>query len=269
MFKKQIQQKLQGIQACALGSSIVDKLLLIAYYIGVRVNRKLGKAYFTSPRQVSITYRNLSFKYTIGNLDDYRILEEMYIDKQYTLNLKGEVRTIVDIGSNVGTSIIYFLANYHQAKIYGFEPTTYCYELLKRTVGGYDRVTIEKKAIGIHDGQEAPIYIHPAGHSGSSNFFIEGSKKEQVPTITLDAIIEKYHLDSIDILKMDIEGLEYEVFQSFKHLSLVKYILVEIHPFVSGHSKEDFLALFPLFEILEIIPNPFSSKTILVKLKRR
>jgi len=264
-----IQNKLQGIGACTLGTSFWDVIRLYTYYVSIRLNRKLGVSYFKKPRSVSITYKNLSFTYLIANLDDYRILEEMYINKQYSFESEGEIKTIVDIGSNVGTSIIYFLAEYPNALIYGYEPTSYCFDRLRKTVGNYKTVTIEKKAIDTKDGGVATIYIHPLGHSGSSNFPITGSKSEQIPTTSLDAIVQKHNLSSIDILKVDIEGLEYEVFKTFKNLSRVKYILVEIHPAQSGRSQSDFLSLLPNFTVIKIEENPYSAKTIQIILKRK
>ncbi len=260
---------LQGLAACQLGSSFVDKGLLFAYYFSLRISRKLGKMFFSHVREINISYENLSFSYHIANLDDYRILEEMFVNEQYKLEVNESINTIVDLGSNVGTSIIYFLAKYPAARIYGVEPVKYCFELLTKTVGHYSNVTLEKKAAGGEDGKTVPIYIHPTGHSGSSNFFIEGGEKEEVPTISMDALVQKYGLTSIDILKVDIEGIEYEVFKNFKNLSLVKYILVEVHPFLSGHSVEEFLALCSGFEVIEIEKNAYTSKVCMVKLRNK
>ena len=134
---KLLTEKLQGIMACRLGTSLKDKLLLVTYYAGVRANRKLGRAYFAQPRSVSVSYKDITFEYAVANLDDYRILEEMFINRQYALDIRESVTTIVDLGSNVGTSIIYFLAEYPHARIYGFEPTAYCFERLQKTVKRY------------------------------------------------------------------------------------------------------------------------------------
>lgn len=267
MSQKKIKERLQGIEACALGTSLWDVFKLYLYYISIRINRRRGIFYLKKPHPVSITYKNLSFTYFIENLDDYRILEEMYINKQYDFKSNENIKTIIDIGSNVGTSIIYFLAEYPNAIIYGYEPTSYCFNRLKKTVGDHKSVIIEKKAIDVNDRKMAKIYIHPLGHSGSSNFPITGSESEQVLTTSLDAIVQKHNLQSIDILKIDIEGLEYEVFKTFKNLSRVKYILVEIHPAQSGHSLNDFLALLPNFTIIKIEKNPYSAKTTDIILK--
>ncbi len=267
MFK--IKKRLQGFEACKLGTAFKDRFLLVVYYIAVRINRKRGISYFKKPRFVSISYKNLSFDYSIANLDDYRIIEEMYINKQYALDTDEPIKTVLDLGSNVGTSIIYFLAEYPEAHIYGFEPTAYCFDRLSKTVGGRKHVTLEKKAIDSEDGKKVSIYTHPLGHSGSSNFFIEGGTSEEVSTITMDSIMKKYELTMIDILKVDIEGFEYEIFKNFINSSSVRYIMVEIHPFLSGHSQEEFLKLLPDFKVTKIEQNPYSGKAIQINLIRK
>ena len=267
-MKNNVFGKFQGFKAYRLGATFGDRALLVIYYFLIRLNRKLGKSYFKKTRSVALTYKHITFQYLITNLDDYRLLEEIFINTQYHIETGELTQTIVDLGSNVGTSIVYFLAEHPSAHIYGFEPTTYCFDRLMSTVGKHPSVTLEKKAVGITDGEIASIYIHPQGHSGSSNFFIDGSTKEEVPVISLDSIIQKHSLTSIDILKVDIEGYEYEVFKHFKNLHLVKYIMVEIHPFLSGYSQDDFLALLPGFKITTILQNPYSGKTVQINLIR-
>lgn len=265
-FMIHLEQRLQGFRAYTLGATLQDKILLFGYYIGVRINRKLGKSYFAQPKNISIAYKGIRSNYHIANLDDYRILDEIFLQEQYALTPEHPIKTIVDLGSNVGTSIIYFLAQYPEAHIYGFEPTAYCYDLLVKNIGANKNVTLEKKALDGESGKTVPIYIHPEGHSGSSNFFIEGAEREEVPTISMDSIMEKYSLTSIDILKIDIEGVEYDVLKHFTKLHTVKYILAEVHPSSSGHSVEEFLALCPNFRAIEISKGEFSGKVHMLKM---
>jgi FkbM family methyltransferase len=266
---KKIRQSFQGIGACTLGTSFKDRLFLVVYYFVLRINRKREKMYFVTSRPLSISYQGKVFRYSIANLDDYRILQEIFKDEQYALAPDRPIKTIVDLGSNVGASIMYFLTKYPDAHIYGFEPTTYCYDLLAKNVGQYPAVTLEKKAVAVEDGKTVPIYIHPAGHSGSSSFFIEGSKTEQVPTISVDSIMEKYGLNTIDILKVDIEGLEYDIFAHFRNQAAVSYILVEVHPGIVGRPMEEFLKLCPDFEVVRTEQNVFTGKALSVTLANK
>jgi len=56
-------------------------------------------------------------------------------------------------------------------------------------------------------------------------------KKYKVPTITLDSFLRKNKIKSIDILKIDVEGSEYELLQGAKNTlkeEKIKIILIEI-----------------------------------------
>jgi len=59
----------------------------------------------------------------------------------------------------------------------------------------------------------------------------QGFIKYKVPTITIDSFLKKNKIKSIDILKIDIEGSEYELLEGAKNTlkkNRVKIILVEI-----------------------------------------
>jgi FkbM family methyltransferase len=267
-IKNILSYRAPGILGCFSGASVKDKILLFFYYLKIRVNRKKGKAYFDNPVEVRIRYKKSVISYNIANLDDFRLLEEMFVYEQYALTPKGEVRTIVDLGSNVGISIVYFLETYKNARLYGFEPTSYCWNRLKKTVGSNARVTIEQKALDEKGNSTATIYNHPNGHVGSSNYPMHEGVPENVSTITLDEIIEKYDLQEIDILKIDIEGFEYEVCKASKLKSRARYIMAEVHPFMSGHSSEEFLALFPDYKVIASPENVHSGKVFQFTLEK-
>lgn len=48
-------------------------------------------------------------------------------------------------------------------------------------------------------------------------------------SITIDKIIELYNIDKIDILKIDIEGSEKEVFEESEWLDKVNILIIELH----------------------------------------
>ena len=50
-------------------------------------------------------------------------------------------------------------------------------------------------------------------------------------SININGIVEKYKINKIDFLKIDIEGFEFEVFTDLSWLDRVKRISMELHPF--------------------------------------
>ena len=66
--------------------------------------------------------------------------------------------------------------------------------------------------------------------------------KYKVPTITLDNFVKKNKIKSIDILKIDIEGSEYELLKGSKNtlkLNKIKIILVEIIEKKNNYFKKE------------------------------
>lgn len=51
----------------------------------------------------------------------------------------------------------------------------------------------------------------------------------EVETMTLDALFKKYHVQQADIVKIDVEGLEYDILRSTSILERIKKIVVEYH----------------------------------------
>ncbi len=73
-------------------------------------------------------------------------------------------------------------------------------------------------------------------------------KKEQVDALTLEDVIREYSIDRIDLLKLDIEGSEVEVFASSSGwIDRVDAICVELHDrFRPGCSRAFFAAVCDL-----------------------
>lgn len=61
---------------------------------------------------------------------------------------------------------------------------------------------------------------------GESGLFSDSDS----PRITIDELFDRYHLDKIDFLKMDIEGSEFDLFRSGEWLQRVNAISMEVHP---------------------------------------
>jgi FkbM family methyltransferase len=131
---------------------------------------------------------------------------------------------------------IYFANRYKEAKIIAIEPESNNYELLERNTENYTNITAIKAALWNTSGE---ISLFDTG-LGNDGFMVENNEallktpvkniKQKIKTITIDEIINEFHIDSVDILKIDIEGSEKEVFESCKSwINKVKCIIIELH----------------------------------------
>jgi hypothetical protein len=82
-----------------------------------------------------------------------------------------------------------------------------------------------------------PVVEHNLRLNGLENFALEcafmgaGGMFDQgdAPQLNIDDLLEKYHLEKIDLVKMDIEGSEYPLFESNEWLGRVGALCMEVH----------------------------------------
>jgi FkbM family methyltransferase len=138
---------------------------------------------------------------------------------------------IIDCGSNIGLSIIYFKRLYPDADIVGFEPDERIFRILQHNMHVFNlsKVELIRKACW-----NADTVI---------DFFSEGADGGRKPTsndklnktISVEAVRLKTFINKeVDFLKIDIEGAEYIVLNDIRDkLHLVKNIFVEFHSFAN------------------------------------
>lgn len=148
-----------------------------------------------------------------------------------------EGNTFIDLGSNEGYfSIIASALVGNTGRVYAIEPQRRLQMVLQKNIelNGARNIVIRRCAISNQAGK-ANLYLSPNTNTGSSGFYRAtryGNWKETVETETLDAFFQRERISSCDLLKIDIEGHEYEaifgstdIFRS----GAIKAVVLEIH----------------------------------------
>lgn len=166
---------------------------------------------------------------------------ETVVREQYGHLLGSRVRTIVDCGANIGLVSAYLLSRYPDAQAIAFEPDAINFALCERNLAQFrGRVVLVRAAIC---GQSGPVSItgHFGGTWASTVVPALGNEPDVVEGITLPELFSRYNIGDLDVLKIDIEGAELEVFQSsdLSWLDRVGCIQVELE---SDLSKQAFFA---------------------------
>ena len=117
-----------------------------------------------------------------------------------------ERTTVVDAGAHVGTFAA--MAAGHARRVIGVEPNPANIELLTENLArnGIDNVEVLEAAIWPEPGE---ISLAVDGPTSSSSIVVGGGTTVTVPTISLSDLIDR--VGAVDLLKMDIEGAEFEV----------------------------------------------------------
>ena len=150
--------------------------------------------------------------------------------KEYEFDLPFVPKTIVDAGANIGMASVYFANKYVGARIVAVEAERSNFQMLCRNSRLYPQITTVHAALWNRDGQIA--VMAPAardGRSGEWAFVTREGPGERVRAMTMETLMRETWLQSIDILKVDIEGSEFEVFSSCGWIEKVRCVMVELH----------------------------------------
>lgn len=194
----------------------------------------------------SLKYHLYKNKYKVAFRDAPTFLmsiEELFINEFYKFRTTKDKPKIIDCGSYIGTSILYFKVNYPNAVVTGFEPDSSNYSILKENLDSWNfpDTSVINGAIWTTNGN---ISFNSAGNM-SSRIEVDANglnDKNSVRCVRLNDLLN----DEIDFLKIDIEGAELPVLRDCSdNLKNVKNLFVEYH----GKYDE----MFKLNEILEIL----------------
>lgn len=159
----------------------------------------------------------------IRNKHDLRVVKEVIEEHEY--ERWGDIKmlpayTVIDAGAHIGSFTRLALA--YQCNVIAIEPDDENFEMLLKNTEGY---TVKLVHGLLWNGKE--VKFLKDAERGELNKV--DSKGKMMPSVKLDSLVEHFKLKSIDLLKMDIEGSEYEVLYNFKHLDIVKQLTMEWH----------------------------------------
>lgn len=202
---------------------------------------------FFDKLSISLGYRfqNLSTKFKAGSIfkrigkklmirdgnSDIRVFKQIFIDEVYNFFPdQFEPKIIIDAGANVGYSRIWFNHMFPKSIILAIEPEVENYKILSENISGISGITALEN--GLWFEQTSLNISNPASDSwGFRLNTADSSRGNRIETVTIPDLISKYSIDQIDLLKIDIEGSEFELFkyESETWLPFVKMIMVEVH----------------------------------------
>lgn len=145
------------------------------------------------------------------------------------------VKTVVDIGSNVGASVLYWKSIYADANIHCFEPIPSNFEMLKRNCARLSNVSAYNQALGEQDGEITFIHSPGAANEGGWSVFQRGAtgseEKVVIPIFNSGSRLAELGVTQIDVLKVDTEGAEKMILHGLgsELLSRTNYICGELH----------------------------------------
>lgn len=134
---------------------------------------------------------------------------------------------IIDGGGYIGDVSIYFLNHFKDCRILMVEPDRENFELAKLNLAGYStRVILIPKGLWSHVTE---LYL--TGSYVNSSLISDSTQGyDKIGVVDVQSLMEEYHIDCIDLLKLDIEGAEDEILHvNNEWLTKTKAVVVEFH----------------------------------------
>jgi FkbM family methyltransferase len=214
-----------------MGAGVSSRLRLVANTLGFHLRNALR---FMPPAHDSkaVRYRvhlagqyvDLYLRTTSGDLF---VLYEIFVTRCYAVpgTILADVKTIVDLGANVGLATLFYAERFKRARFVCVEPNPRNVSLLRKNVAWLgDRVVVVDGAVRSWPGTGSfddtrwswGGQLHPGG-------------ARAVRCFTMDEITTLARLDRIDLLKVDIENGVEDLFEANNRwLDSVRLIVVEL-----------------------------------------
>ena len=142
--------------------------------------------------------------------------------QKYLINRANPI--IFDVGAHEGETSLLYQENFNNPFIYSFEPFLPSFEKLKDSLRPFPNIKVFNTALSDFTGHvdfhinksSATNSILPTSMDGKKNW--EGNMLDTIDTIkvdsmTIDDFLENFGIETIDILKIDTQGTEYEVIE--------------------------------------------------------
>lgn len=195
------------------------------------------RAHISKTPQVQIKVKNANHPLFMRlGTSDREVLGQIFIEEEYRPMVLSRPQAIIDLGANVGYSSAYFLSRYPNATVLAVEPDPGNYAICVSNLapfGGRSKTVLgaawpESSKLALdrgawRDGREWSTQVKSAGGEASASTCVEG--------YDIPALIQLSGFAEIDLLKIDIEKSEIELFSrnTGRWLPRVRNICIELH----------------------------------------
>ncbi|MDP5019035.1 MAG: FkbM family methyltransferase, partial [Dolichospermum sp.] len=149
------------------------------------------------------------------------------------------IRTIFDVGANIGQTAQYYHQQFPEAKILSFEPVAETFRILESNTKKLSRVHCFNNGFGEHD-QKMKIFLK---QDSGNNSLVDSINIDQnlggeiIDVKTIDGFCKLNNVNNIDLLKTDAEGYDLQVIkgaEDYLNAKKISFILSEV-----GFYKKD------------------------------
>jgi FkbM family methyltransferase len=243
-----LKQRLQDVGALSqYGERSIDRLRIALLVLTMPLFRRVGRS---RPARLRIRIEGQSLQWYVDNDADVAVLREVFTQNSYDTTCV-DPKIVVDLGSHVGSSVLFFTRRFPAARVLAVEADPRNYRKLVRNVGHLPQVTALNLAVSDKTG-DTEMFSAGGLDSWKSSTVGEATPFSTVVRVqadTLDSILKRSNITEVDLLKIDVEGAEMQVLRAFDGLSRVRRIVGEAHPDLMGGTMDDLRRVLDGFDV--------------------
>ncbi len=174
------------------------------------------------------------------------LVKEIFAEEVYGIKKKDAVKTILDLGSNIGLSVSYFKMRFPDADIEAYEPDKHSFKLLQKNISENNFRNVLAHEIAVDDKSGFLFAADVEEQASVNSRFVGEGKDENNKVLSKD--ISEIVNKNFDIIKMDIEGGEWKLFRKIvdeKLITNANHWFVEFHEIEKNKKQfEEILSCF-------------------------
>ena len=162
---------------------------------------------------------------------DVNIFYHTFIKNEFGINQNlDNIKFVIDAGANTGLTSLFFNYKYPSSKIIAIEPEQNNFNFLVKNTRNNNNIYPLKRGVWYKD-----THLKICNPNAQSWAFttqeVNEDTNSDVRGISIPTILKKYNSKTIDLLKIDIEGAEKELFKNNIDLWLphTRYLVIELH----------------------------------------
>jgi FkbM family methyltransferase len=194
---------------------------------------------FKVPQEVCINHQAVSLSFP-EEQGVWSAFVEIFLEDGYCLSRlsKKPIRNIVDIGANIGFFSVCARHYFPMAAITAYEPNHYLEKYLSAHFSQINAV-YHMEAVGL---QAATISLQFSGNE-SIMTTVKEDAHASIRQVSFAEVLRNAG-NSIDLLKLDCEGAEWQILEDHASMEHVKWIVMEYHLFgKEGATENDMISL--------------------------
>jgi FkbM family methyltransferase len=176
---------------------------------------------------------------------DILLFKQIFVYGEYDFKLPGFApKTIIDAGANIGLSPLYFHSKFPGATIIALEPESENFKMLTRNTAPLKNISCLKAGLWSRSTNlEIVSYdVRPTGFMVKE---VETKSEKSIEALSVNDLMSRYKMDTLDFLKLDIEGAEAQVLSENNHwIGRTKVLTVELHDKKRGGCTNAFFNAF-------------------------